>query len=80
MSIVLVDGHERMRDDYKAIGDKHGHKIKVFTQMPTRFNKSIGQSDAIGLFFWGFLGTVLFSVFGEVTSRKLPLLFMLRML
>ncbi|KOA19302.1 hypothetical protein CLHOM_24080 [Clostridium homopropionicum DSM 5847] len=47
MSIVLVGGHERMQDEYKSIADKHGHRIKVFTQMPARFNKIIGAPDAI---------------------------------
>jgi len=50
MSIVLVGGHDRMHDEYKGIGNKYGHKIKVFTQMPARFDKSIGKPDVIVLF------------------------------
>lgn len=36
-----------MQDEYKSIADKHGHRVKVFTQMPARFNKTIGAPDAI---------------------------------
>ncbi|WP_333638115.1 DUF2325 domain-containing protein [Tissierella praeacuta] len=50
MSIVLVGGHDRMHDEYKEVCNKHGYKMKIFTQMPSRFNKSIGQPDAIVLF------------------------------
>lgn len=50
MSIVLVGGHDRMHDTYKGIGSKHGHKLKVFTQLPPQFDKSIGNPDAIVLF------------------------------
>ncbi len=50
MSIVLVGGHDRMHEEYKVICNKHGHKIKVFTQMIPRFEKNIGCPDLIILF------------------------------
>lgn len=50
MSIVLVGGHDRMHDEYKSICGKHGHRVKVYTQMPARFDKSIGNPDGIVLF------------------------------
>ncbi len=50
MSIVLVGGHDRLHSEYKGIGSQRGHKLKIYTQMPTKFNKAIGHPDAIVLF------------------------------
>lgn len=50
MSIVLVGGHDRMHDEYKGICSKRGHRVKVYTQMPARFDKAIGNPDGIVLF------------------------------
>lgn len=50
MSIVLVGGHDRMHDEYKGICSKRGHSVKVYTQMPARFDKAIGNPDGIVLF------------------------------
>lgn len=50
MSIVLIGGHDRMSHRYKAMAEEKGHRIKVYTQMPARFSKTIGSPDAI-LFF-----------------------------
>lgn len=49
MSIIVVGGHDRMHDTYKNIACKHGHNIKIFTQMPTKFEKLIGKPDVIVL-------------------------------
>lgn len=50
MSFVLVGGHDRMHSEYKVIGKKNGAKVKVFTQLPARFEKCIGTPDAIFIF------------------------------
>ena len=50
MSIVLVGGHDRMHDEYKEICSRRGHRVKVYTQMPARFDKAIGNPDGIVLF------------------------------
>ena len=34
----------------KEVGSRYGCKMKVFTQMPSKLNKSIGDPDAIVLF------------------------------
>ena len=47
MSIVMVGGHDRLHKEYKGIGVKFGHKIKVYTQLPTKFDKIIGTPDVI---------------------------------
>ncbi|HPJ16240.1 MAG TPA: DUF2325 domain-containing protein [Spirochaetota bacterium] len=49
MSIVLVGGHDRMHNEYKNIGSRYGHKLKVFTQLPAKFDKIIGRPDRIVL-------------------------------
>lgn len=50
MSIVLVGGHDRMQEEYKQICSKRGHRVKIYTQMPARFDKVIGSPDSIVLF------------------------------
>ncbi len=50
MSIVLVGGHDKMHSQYKNVASKHGHKVKVYTQLTAGFEKSIGHPDAIVLF------------------------------
>lgn len=49
MSIIVVGGYDRMHDTYKNIACKHGHEVKVFTQMPPRFEKVFGTPDGIVL-------------------------------
>lgn len=50
MSIVVVGGHDRMHEEYKEICTRRGHRVKVYTQMPARFDKVIGKPDGIVLF------------------------------
>ncbi|TCK92831.1 hypothetical protein EDC19_1987 [Natranaerovirga hydrolytica] len=50
MSVIIVGGHDRMHKEYKNIGSKYGHKVKVYTQRPANFNKMIGHPDGIVLF------------------------------
>lgn len=74
MSIVLVGGHDRMQDEYKTIGDKHGHKIKVFTQMPARFDKSIGMPDAIVLFTSTVSHKMVHTAIKEAKKKRIPVM------
>lgn len=73
MSIVLVGGHERMEDEYKTIANKYGHKIKVFTKMPARFDKSIGSPDAIVLFTSTVSHNMVNAAVKEAKRKKIPL-------
>lgn len=50
MSFVLVGGHDRMHREYQQIGKKHGAKVKVYTQLPPKFQKCIGSPDAMLIF------------------------------
>lgn len=74
MSIVLVGGLDRLHDVYKKICKKHGYMLKVFTQMPARFDKAIGYPDGIVLF----TGTVSHSMVKvavkEAKKKKIPVL------
>ncbi|MFZ5989039.1 MAG: DUF2325 domain-containing protein [Bacillota bacterium] len=74
MSIVLVGGHERMQDEYREIGDKHGHRIKVFTHMPARFSKSIGLPDAIVLFTNTVSHKMVLTAVREAKKKKIPVM------
>lgn len=72
MSIVLVGGLDRMHDTYKNVCKKYGHMLKVFTQMPAKFDKVIGSPDGIVLF----TGTVSHSMVKvavkEAKRKKIP--------
>lgn len=50
MSIVVVGGHDRMHKQYKKICSEKGHQVKVYTQMPAKFDKVIGNPDRIVVF------------------------------
>lgn len=73
MSIVLVGGHDRMHNEYKSIGGKFGHRIKVFTQMPPRFDKVIGLPDAIVLFTNTVSHKMIKIAVKEAKKKRIPL-------
>ncbi|MCX7745402.1 MAG: DUF2325 domain-containing protein [Clostridia bacterium] len=74
MSIVLVGGHERMQDEYKVIANRHGYRIKVFTQMPPRFDKSIGRPDAIVLFTSTVSHKMVLTAVKEAKRKRIPIM------
>lgn len=39
-----------MHDEYKGICSKRGHRVRIYTQMPARFEKTIGNPDVIIVF------------------------------
>jgi len=61
-----------MQDEYKAIGGKHGHRIKVFTQLPPRFDKSIGAPDAIVLFTSMVSHKMVLTAVKEAKKKRIP--------
>lgn len=63
-----------MHDEYKIIADRHGHRIKVFTQMPPRFDKSIGEPDAIVLFTSTVSHKMVLTAVREAKKKKIPLI------
>jgi hypothetical protein len=69
MSFVLVGGHDRMHREYIQIGKKHGHKIKVFTQLPAQFAKNIGCPDAM-LVFTGTVSHKMLNIAQHEAKRK----------
>lgn len=50
MSIVLIGGHSRMHEQYRAVCCQLGHDLKVFTHMPAKMEKTIGIPGGIVLF------------------------------
>lgn len=74
MSIVLVGGHDRMYDEYKGIGDKYGHRIKIFTHMTARFDKSIGDPDIIVLFTNTVSHKMVNTAVKEAKKKKIPVI------
>jgi hypothetical protein len=50
MSVVVIGGHSRMHELYRAVGREHGYDVKVFTHMPARLEKCIGCPLCIVLF------------------------------
>ena len=74
MSIILVGGHERMQNKYKDIGKRYGCKMKIFTNMPAKFDKRIGDADAIVLFTNFVSHKMMFTVTREAKKRNIPVL------
>ena len=74
MSIVLVGGHDRMHDEYKGICVKRGHRIKVYTQMPARFDKAIGSPDGIVLFTNTVSHKMIRTAIKEAKRKNIPVL------
>lgn len=72
MSIVLVGGLDRMHDVYKKIAEKHGHLLKVFTQMPAKFDKVIGSPDGIVLFTGMVSHSMVKVAVKEAKRKKIP--------
>ncbi|MBU5426741.1 DUF2325 domain-containing protein [Tissierella pigra] len=74
MCIVLVGGHDRMHGEYKEVGNRYGCKMKVFTQMPSKLNKSIGDPDAIVLFTNTVSHKMALTAAKEAKRKNIPLL------
>ncbi|RDY23035.1 DUF2325 domain-containing protein [Romboutsia maritimum] len=50
MNLVVVGGNEKMKRDYISLGKERGYKTKVFSNMSSKMNKSMGNPDAIVIF------------------------------
>ncbi|MEW9122411.1 MAG: DUF2325 domain-containing protein [Thermotaleaceae bacterium] len=50
MSIVIIGGHDRMASQYDNICRSYKCKLKLFTQISSRFKKQIGCPDLMILF------------------------------
>lgn len=74
MSIVLVGGHDRMHDEYKGICAKHGYQVKVYTQMPARFDKMIGNPDGIVLFTGTASHKMVYTAVKEAKRKNIPVM------
>lgn len=74
MSIVLVGGHDRMHAEYKGIGNKYGCQVKVYTQMPARFDKAIGNPDGIVLFTSTVSHQMIHTAVKEAKRKKIPVM------
>ncbi len=50
MSVVIIGGHDRMVSQYNDICKSYKCKMKLFTQISSRFKDQIGSPDLIVLF------------------------------
>lgn len=74
MSIILIGGHDRMQNHYKGICSGRGHQLKVYTQMPPRFDKVIGQPDGIVLFTATVSHSMIRTAMKEAKKKNIPIL------
>ena len=72
MCFVLVGGHDRMHSEYKGICSKYGHDVKVYTQMPARFDKVIGNPDRIVIFTSTVSHQMINTAVKEARRKKIP--------
>ncbi len=73
MSFVLIGGYERMYREYIQVGKELGHKIKVFTQLPAQFAKSIGMPDAMLIFTSAVSHKMMFIAEREARRKQIPI-------
>jgi hypothetical protein len=73
MSLILVGGHDRMHDAYKGVCSKRGHRVKVYTQLPARFDKMIGNPDGIILFTATVSHKMIHIAVKEAKRKNIPL-------
>ncbi|WP_195940426.1 DUF2325 domain-containing protein [Romboutsia sp. 1001713B170131_170501_G6] len=50
MNLVIVGGNEKLKKDYINLAKEKGHKTKVYLNMSSKLNKSIGSPDALVIF------------------------------
>ena len=74
MGIVLIGGHERMKKEYKVIGEKYGHKIKVFTDMSANFDKTIGTPELMILLTNTVSHKMIKTAVKEAKRKKIPVI------
>ena len=74
MSIVVVGGHDRMHDEYKSVCHKLGYSVKIYTQMPARFEKVIGTPDVIVLFTATVSHRMMHIAVKEAKRKKIPIM------
>lgn len=49
-NVVIIGGHDCMACKYKSVCQEYQCRAKVFTQVPTKLDKRIGEPDMIVLF------------------------------
>lgn len=69
MSIILIGGLDRMHREYTNVCQKHGHKIRIYTQLPTRFSKIMGMPDGM-VFFMGTMSHKMVNIALKEAKRK----------
>ena len=74
MSIVLVGGLDKMHAEYKRKGQQFGHDVKVYTQMPTRFEKMIGAPDGIVVFTGTSSHKMVKTALGYAKKKNIPVI------
>ena len=74
MSIVLVGGHDRMHAEYKRKGKQFGHEVRVYTQMPARFEKMIGSPDGIVVFTATSSHKMVKTALGYAKKKNIPVI------
>lgn len=74
MSILLVGGHDRMHEEYRGVCSKHGHRAKIYTQMPPRFDKVIGNPDKIVLFIGTVSHKMMQTAVKEAKKKNIPVI------
>ncbi|WP_079428371.1 DUF2325 domain-containing protein [Clostridium oryzae] len=74
MSLVLIGGHDRMYEEYRNVCNKKGHKVKIYTQMPARFDKAIGYPDRIVLFTSTVSHKMIRTAIKEARKKNIPVI------
>ncbi len=63
-----------MHEEYKEICSRLGHRVKVYSQMPARFEKAIGNPDGIVLFIGTVSHTMVATAVKKARQKSIPVL------
>ncbi len=63
-----------MEYEYKNIGSKKGHKVKVCLKLPARFEKAIGSPDGIVLFTSTVSHKMMHTAVKEAKRKNIPII------
>lgn len=74
MSIVLIGGHDRMHENYRQVCKNYNCNIKIYTQLPARFDKVIGNPDRIVLFTSTVSHKMARTAVSQARRKKIPVI------
>lgn len=74
MSILILGGHEGMERDYKLMSKEKGYRTKIYTTMPSKLKKRIGNPDAIVLLMSTISHNMVETALKDAKRKNIPII------